>query len=74
MVSARRVARRGESVKEYLKVGHDPAYGARPLKRTIQKDLETPLARLLLEGTIKNGQTIRVRYDQRAGKLTFTPA
>jgi ATP-dependent Clp protease ATP-binding subunit ClpB len=40
--------------------GYDPVYGARPLKRAIQKELETPLARQLLEGTFKPGDTITV--------------
>ncbi len=42
-------------------VGYDPIYGARPLKRAIQKELETPLARLLIEGRFKPGDTISVR-------------
>ena len=40
--------------------GYDPIYGARPLKRTIQKNLENPLATMLLEGKIKDGQTVKV--------------
>ncbi len=40
--------------------GYDPAYGARPLKRAILKELETPLARQLLEGVFKPGDTITV--------------
>jgi len=40
--------------------GYDPAFGARPLKRTIQQQLENPLALALLNGTIKDGQTITV--------------
>lgn len=42
--------------------GYDPVYGARPLKRTIQQELETPLAEKLLSNTVKNGQTITVDY------------
>ena len=48
--------------------GYDPAYGARPLKRVIQKELQDPLARLLLEGEIKDGDTISVSTE--AGVLT----
>ena len=48
--------------------GYDPAYGARPLKRVIQKDLQDPLARLLLEGKIKDGDVIQVSTE--AGVLT----
>ncbi len=40
--------------------GYDPVYGARPLKRVIQRSLENPLANLLLEGKIKDGDTIPV--------------
>jgi ATP-dependent Clp protease ATP-binding subunit ClpB len=40
--------------------GYDPAYGARPLKRVIQKSLQDPLARMLLAGTIKDGDTVAV--------------
>lgn len=40
--------------------GYDPVYGARPLKRVIQRSLQNPLASLLLEGNIHNGETIHV--------------
>ncbi len=40
--------------------GYDPAYGARPLKRAIQKQLQDPLARLILEGKIEDGETVKV--------------
>jgi len=40
--------------------GDDPVYGARPLKRVIQKALQDPLAELLLEGTLRNGETLAV--------------
>jgi ATP-dependent Clp protease ATP-binding subunit ClpB len=43
--------------------GYDPAYGARPLKRVIQKELQDPLARLLLEGRIHDGETIRIGVE-----------
>jgi ATP-dependent Clp protease ATP-binding subunit ClpB len=41
--------------------GYDPAYGARPLKRVIQKHLQDPLAELILSGEIKDGETVPVR-------------
>jgi len=41
-------------------VGYDPVYGARPLKRAIQRHLETLIARELLKGTFQEGDTIRV--------------
>ncbi len=40
--------------------GYDPAYGARPLKRVIQRDLQNPLATLILEGKIHEGQKVKV--------------
>jgi ATP-dependent Clp protease ATP-binding subunit ClpB len=40
--------------------GYDPAYGARPLKRVIQRTLQNPLAQLILEGSIADGQTVQV--------------
>ena len=44
--------------------GYDPVYGARPLKRVIQRSLQNPLAGQLLEGTIQDGQTVRVSADR----------
>jgi ATP-dependent Clp protease ATP-binding subunit ClpB len=41
-------------------VGYDPVYGARPLKRAIQRELETPIAKSILAGTFSSGQTIAV--------------
>jgi ATP-dependent Clp protease ATP-binding subunit ClpB len=40
--------------------GYDPVYGARPLKRVIQRSLQNPLAGLLLEGAVREGETIHV--------------
>jgi ATP-dependent Clp protease ATP-binding subunit ClpB len=40
--------------------GYDPAYGARPLKRVIQKSLQDPLAELILRGAVKDGETVKV--------------
>ena len=52
--------------------GHDPTFGARPLKRTIQRLVENPLARALLEGRFKPGQTIVVDADPVGVTLVFT--
>ena len=49
--------------------GYDPAYGARPLKRVIQKQLQDPLAEELLAGRVKDGDTVDI--DSTAGVLTF---
>nr|MDQ6925291.1 AAA family ATPase [Candidatus Eremiobacteraeota bacterium] len=53
--------------------GYDPAYGARPLKRAIQRLLQNPLAMAVLEGKFRDGDAIRVDA-QRGGTLTFERA
>jgi ATP-dependent Clp protease ATP-binding subunit ClpB len=64
-----------EAAREYLvRIGYDPTYGARPLKRAIQKAVETPLARLILKGEITDGHTLCLDYSAAKGELTFTPA
>jgi ATP-dependent Clp protease ATP-binding subunit ClpB len=52
--------------------GTDPAYGARPLKRTIQRLVENPLARALLKGDFAPGDTIQVDADTVSGTLVFS--
>jgi ATP-dependent Clp protease ATP-binding subunit ClpB len=49
--------------------GYDPAYGARPLKRVIQKSLQDPLAELILSGKIKDGDSVKVSAGKQG--LTF---
>ena len=49
--------------------GYDPAYGARPLKRIVQRSLQNPLASLILEGRVKDGETVRV--DRAGDGLAF---
>jgi ATP-dependent Clp protease ATP-binding subunit ClpB len=49
--------------------GWDPAYGARPLKRVIQKSVQDPLAEMILAGSIKDGETVTVSGDKLG--LTF---
>ena len=51
--------------------GYDPAYGARPLKRAIQNHLQNPLAMALLEGTVDEGDMIRVDIDEHESRLVF---
>jgi ATP-dependent Clp protease ATP-binding subunit ClpB len=62
-----------EARRHLVRVGYDSAYGARPLKRAIQKNIETQLGRLLLEGTIRDGQAVLIDYDRASDTLTFTP-
>jgi ATP-dependent Clp protease ATP-binding subunit ClpB len=51
--------------------GYDPVYGARPLKRLIQQELETPIAKLLVKGELRDGNTASV--DMKNGALLVTP-
>ena len=52
------------------RVGYDPVYGARPLKRAVQRYLQDPLADLILRGSVKDGSTVRV--DEGDGALTLS--
>ena len=59
-----------EEAKRYLaERGYDPAYGARPLKRLMQTAVMDPLARELIEGRIKEGDTVRA--DVQGGRVMF---
>jgi ATP-dependent Clp protease ATP-binding subunit ClpB len=55
-----------------LREGYDPAYGARPLRRTIQRMIQDPLALLILEGKVLPGQRVRVDRDPSGEKMQFT--
>ncbi len=57
------------ALAELAKVGFDPVYGARPLKRAIQSELENPLAKAILEGRFAPKDAIAVDY--RGGKMIF---
>ena len=59
-----------DEVKDFIaEKGYDPVYGARPLKRFLQRELETPFAKALLRGEITEGQ--KVTADLREGRLVF---
>jgi ATP-dependent Clp protease ATP-binding subunit ClpB len=61
-----------DKAKEWIaKEGFDPAYGARPLKRVIQKEIQDKLALKLLEGKFKEGDTVIVDLDSKKGELVF---
>ena len=73
----KRVAERGielnftDKLKTMIaKEGYDPAYGARPLKRLIQKKLQDPLAMMILKGSIKEGDKVKIDEDTK-GNITF---
>ncbi|MDR1396570.1 MAG: ATP-dependent chaperone ClpB [Desulfarculales bacterium] len=60
-----------EQALDFLAIaGFDPVYGARPLKRAIQQNLQDPLALLLLEGAFSEGG--KIRAEVKEGRLTFT--
>jgi len=62
-----------EKAKEYLaNEGFDPIYGARPLKRIIQRDIQNPLALKLIDGTFKEGDKVKIGAEK--GKLVFEKA
>ncbi|WP_091739206.1 ATP-dependent Clp protease ATP-binding subunit [Marininema mesophilum] len=57
------------AAKQLAKSGFDPTYGARPLRRAIQKHIEDRLSEELLKGNIKHGDTVEIK--EKDGKLTF---
>lgn len=59
-----------EAMKKLIAVGYDPVYGARPLKRAIQQEIENPLSLKLLSGEFVAGDTIKVDVDAE-GNFTF---
>jgi ATP-dependent Clp protease ATP-binding subunit ClpB len=63
-----------EDAKELLaSEGFDPTYGARPLKRALQNLIQNPLALKLLDGSIRDGQTVQVDVNETGDAFTFTP-
>jgi ATP-dependent Clp protease ATP-binding subunit ClpB len=75
---ARRLADRhitinlSEQAKAFLaEQGYDLVYGARPLKRVMQRELQDPLALALLEGRVLDGETVDVDVDLEGTQLTF---
>lgn len=62
-----------DSAKDFLiEKGYDPMYGARPMRRAVERYLEDPIAEELLRGTIKSGDTMVVKKEGE--KLVFAPA
>ena len=59
----------GDAKHQLAKEGYDPVYGARPLKRAIQRRVQDPLALKLLQSEFLGGDAIRV--DARDGELIF---
>jgi ATP-dependent Clp protease ATP-binding subunit ClpB len=64
-----------DAAKEWLALtGWDPAYGARPLRRLVQQAIGDRLARALLAGDVRDGQTVKVDRTPDADELSVTPA
>jgi ATP-dependent Clp protease ATP-binding subunit ClpB len=64
-----------DAAREWLAVtGYDPAYGARPLRRLIQREIGDRLARALLAGDVRDGDTVTVDRDVEANALVLLPA
>jgi ATP-dependent Clp protease ATP-binding subunit ClpB len=59
-----------EAKTHLAKTGYDPVYGARPLKRAIQREIETPLSRLILKGDVKDNSNVRA--DVVDGSIRFS--
>ncbi|MEC9487797.1 MAG: ATP-dependent Clp protease ATP-binding subunit [Prosthecochloris sp.] len=61
-----------EKAKEFLvEKGYDQKFGARPLKRALQRYVEDPLAEEMLKGRFPEGSTIRITFDEKNGELRF---
>ncbi len=63
-----------KKAKEFLiEQGYDPNYGARPMRRAVERHIEDPLAEHLLRGDIKAGQTVKITHKKDEKYLTFRP-
>ncbi len=62
-----------DSAREFLmKEGFDPQYGARPMRRAVEKNIEDPLAEHLLRGDIREGDIVKVSFDDEHKRLKFS--
>ena len=62
-----------EKARDFIaRLGYNPMYGARPLKRAVQKELETPLAKEIVKGNFTEGSHLLVEQDEDEHKLIFT--
>ncbi|WP_407539201.1 ATP-dependent chaperone ClpB [Deinococcus radiomollis] len=59
----------GAALDRLAEVGYDPAFGARPLRRTISREIETPLSKEILSGRVQDGSSLNVDYED--GRFTF---
>ena len=64
-----------DKVKEFLvEKGYDQKFGARPLKRAMQRNVEDSLAEEMLKGKFPEGSTVRISYDEKNDRIKFTKA
>jgi ATP-dependent Clp protease ATP-binding subunit ClpB len=63
-----------DAMAQLAREGYDPAFGARPLKRVIQREIADPASLLILDGTVTDGDTIKVRAGADGGALQVVPA
>ena len=64
-----------KAAKEFLvEKGYDPTFGARPLKRALQKYVEDPLAEEILKGKFTDGAKVKVKFDKKKEQLRFVEA
>jgi ATP-dependent Clp protease ATP-binding subunit ClpC len=54
-----------------MKEGYDPQYGARPMRRAVEKHIEDPLSEHLLRGDVREGDSVKVSYDEEQKRLKF---
>jgi ATP-dependent Clp protease ATP-binding subunit ClpB len=62
-----------EAKTHLAKAGYDPVYGARPLKRAIQREIETPLSRLILKGDVKDNSNVRAEVADGSIRFSSEP-
>ena len=63
-----------QAATDYLiEKGYDPQYGARPLRRAVERHLENPLAEEILKGNLADSQTVEVSVNEAGDELVFTP-
>ncbi|MGM0562238.1 MAG: ATP-dependent chaperone ClpB [Pseudomonadota bacterium] len=63
-----------ETRKWLANAGYDPVYGARPLKRVIQKELQNPLSEQILQGNVADGDTVKIRSSEAGLTINGEPA
>ena len=63
-----------EAAKDLMTAeGYDPGFGARPIKRVVVKEIETPVSRMIISGMVKGGMVIKAGVNTEGSALVFTP-